>query len=76
MGKTWAEGFENEVLRKIFVPKREEVTGGRKNCVKEIFIVVLLLPRYEDGQVKEDEIGGAPGTYGKKKFVLHFGTEI
>jgi len=37
--------------------------------------MVVFLPRYEDGQVKEDEIGGARGTYGKKKFVQRFGAE-
>ena len=26
--ETWAEGFENRVLRRIFVPKTEEVTGN------------------------------------------------
>ena len=26
--------------------------------------MVVFLPRYEDGQVKEDEIGGARGTSG------------
>jgi hypothetical protein len=40
----------------------------------EIFMAVLL-PRYEDGQVNEDEIGGLRGTYGKKKFLQRFGAE-
>lgn len=34
--------------------------------------MVVLLPRQEDGQSKEDEIGGARGTYGKKKFRMGF----
>jgi hypothetical protein len=37
--------------------------------------MVVLLPRYEDGNIKEVEIGGARGTYGKKKFVQRFGSE-
>jgi hypothetical protein len=26
-GETWAEGFENRALRRVFGPKRDEVTG-------------------------------------------------
>ena len=37
--------------------------------------MAVLLPRCEDWQRKEDEIGDARGTYGKKKFVQRFGTE-
>jgi hypothetical protein len=37
--------------------------------------MVVLLPRYEDGQSKEDGIGGPRGTYEKKKFLQRFGTE-
>ena len=36
--------------------------------------MIVLLPRYENGQSKEDETGDARGTYGKK-FVWGFGTE-
>jgi hypothetical protein len=27
-GETWAAGFDNRVLRRIFGPKRDEVTRG------------------------------------------------
>jgi hypothetical protein len=30
-GRTWIGGVENRVLRRVFAPKRQEVTGG---CVK------------------------------------------
>jgi hypothetical protein len=29
--------FENRVLRKVFGPKRDEVTGGGENCVMRSF---------------------------------------
>jgi hypothetical protein len=28
--------FENRVLRRIFGPKRDEVTGGRRNCITNV----------------------------------------
>jgi hypothetical protein len=30
--------FENRVLRRIFGPKRDEVTGGWRNCIMRSFI--------------------------------------
>jgi hypothetical protein len=34
--------FENRVLRRIFVPKRDEMTGTGGNCIKRSFITLLL----------------------------------
>jgi hypothetical protein len=32
--------FENKVLRRIFGPKRDQVTGGwRKNCIMRSFVI-------------------------------------
>jgi hypothetical protein len=31
--------FENRVLRKIFVPKREEVTGARRDMLNDSFMI-------------------------------------
>jgi hypothetical protein len=31
--------FENRVLKRIFGPKRDEVTG--ENCIRKSFIIVL-----------------------------------
>jgi hypothetical protein len=45
--------FENRVLRRIFGPKRDEVTGGWR--------------KLHNDQVKEDEIGGACSTNGEKR---------
>jgi hypothetical protein len=36
--------FENRVLRRIFGPERQEVTG--KNCIMRGFIIVLIIMHY------------------------------
>jgi len=55
--------FKNRVLRRKFVPKREEVVGGwRRLRNKELQI-----------QVKEAESGGACSTHGSdEKFIQNF----
>jgi hypothetical protein len=35
--------FENRVLRRIFGPKRDEVTGVGENCIMSSFITCTLL---------------------------------
>jgi hypothetical protein len=35
--------FENRVLRRIFGPKRDEVTGVGENCIMRSFITCTLL---------------------------------
>jgi hypothetical protein len=54
--------FENRVLRRIFGPKREEVTGGWGRL-------------YNEGdQIKKGEMSGARGTHGRyEKCVQNFG---
>jgi hypothetical protein len=34
--------FENRVLRRIFVPKRDEVTGEWRNCITKASSFVLF----------------------------------
>jgi hypothetical protein len=34
--------FENRVLRRIFGPKREEVTRGGENCIMRSFVICTL----------------------------------
>jgi hypothetical protein len=34
--------FENKVLRRIFGPKRDEVTGGGENCIMRSFVICTL----------------------------------
>jgi hypothetical protein len=36
--------FENRVLRRIFGPKRDEVTGGWKSCIMRSCMVCTLRP--------------------------------
>jgi hypothetical protein len=36
--------FENRVFRRIFGPKRDEVTGGWKNCIMRSCMVCSLHP--------------------------------
>jgi hypothetical protein len=52
--------FENRVLRRIFGPKRDEVTGEwRRLHNKELY------GKYHSGnQIKKPEVGGACSTYG------------
>jgi hypothetical protein len=34
--------FENRVLRRIFEPKKDEVTGGWRNCITRSFVICTL----------------------------------
>jgi hypothetical protein len=34
--------FENKVLRRIFEPKRDEVTEGGENCIMKSFVICTL----------------------------------
>jgi hypothetical protein len=44
LGKNKAENinFDQRMLRSIFEPKRDEVTGGAKNCMMRSFIIYTL----------------------------------
>ena len=43
-GGTWAEGFENRVLRSVFGPKRDEVTGEWRKIHNEELSDLYSLP--------------------------------
>jgi hypothetical protein len=52
------------IQKRIFGPKREEVTGGwKKNCMKRSFIICFLTKYYTGYKMKKDEIGGKCSTY-------------
>jgi hypothetical protein len=55
--------FENRVLRRIFGPKRDEVTGEWRKLHNEE--LRDLYP--SSSRVKEDEMGGACSTNGGKE---------
>jgi hypothetical protein len=57
--------FENRALRRIFGPKREEVTGSwRKPHNEELHSLYSIPSKNLNDQVKEDEVGRACSTNG------------
>jgi hypothetical protein len=60
--------FENRVLRRIFGPKRDEVTGNGENYIMRAEWSVLLT-QYRAGDKIENEMGGACSTYGEGRVV-------
>jgi hypothetical protein len=65
--------FENRVLRGIFGPKRDEVTGEWKKLhsgeLHNLYSTSDIIR-----QIKENEVGGAYGTHGRgEKGVQGFG---
>jgi hypothetical protein len=58
--------LENRVLRKIFRPKRNEVTGEWRRLHNEgLYDLYLLLTKYYSGdQIEKNEMSGACGMYG------------
>jgi hypothetical protein len=58
--------FENRVLRRIFEPKRDEVTGEWRTLHSEDLHNLYSFPRYYwADQIKFNEVGGACGTHGR-----------
>jgi len=61
----WLRVFENRVLRKIFRPRRDEVTGEWRKLHNEELKRSLLLTQYCAGdKIDKIEIGSACSTYG------------
>ena len=54
--------FENRVLRKVFGPKRDEVTGKWRKLHNEKS--VLLTQYCAGGKIETNEMGRACGAYG------------
>jgi hypothetical protein len=55
--------FEHRVLRRIFGPKRDEVTDGG-SCTMRSFIFCTPPQILLADQIKENEVGGTCGTHG------------
>jgi hypothetical protein len=58
--------FENRVLRGIFGPKRDDIIGGRKNCLISFITCVLFSKCNYNDKIKEDEKDRGCSTHGGK----------
>jgi hypothetical protein len=56
--------FQIRVLRRLFGPKRGEVTGGGENYIMWSLMSALLTKYYLGDQSKKNELGGACSTHG------------
>ena len=57
--------FENMVLRRIFGPRRDEVTGEWRRFHNEELIDLYSSPKYCAGdKIEKNEMGWACGAYG------------
>jgi hypothetical protein len=57
--------FENKMPRRIFGPKRDEVTGEWRKIHKDNYYALILTKYYSGDQIKKDETGRARSTYGE-----------
>ena len=56
--------FENRVLKRIFGPKRDEVTGEWRRLHNQELYALYFSPDYSGDQVKKTEMGRIYSTYG------------
>jgi hypothetical protein len=77
MGEHWLRVFKNMVMRKIFGPKRNEVTGERKKLyTEELYDMYSTQKCYLGNLIKRKQMGGACGTYEEKmRRIQRFGGE-
>ena len=59
--------FENKVLRRIFGPKRDQVTGVEKTTGQGALCSVLLTGYHSGDQVKKTEMGRSCITNGREE---------
>jgi hypothetical protein len=59
--------FENKVLRRIFGPKRDEVTGKWRRLLTRSFMLCTPHQYHSGDQVKKTEMGRTCGTYGREE---------
>jgi hypothetical protein len=57
--------FENRVLRRIFRPKRDEVTGECRKLLSEELHILYSSPNIIRQIKSRRQVGGACGTYGR-----------
>jgi len=56
--------FENRTTRRIYGPKRDEVTGKWRRLGKEELNEINSSADYSGDRIKKNEMGGACNTYG------------
>jgi hypothetical protein len=62
--------FENRVLRRIFGPKRDEVTGERRKLHSGELHNLYSVPFHHYAcEIKENEVGRTCGTHGRERKV-------
>jgi hypothetical protein len=62
--------YENRVIRRIFGPKRDEITGEWRKLYNE----ELIIKYYGGDQIEKNEMGGACNTYwGQERCLQGFG---
>ena len=68
--------FENRVLRRIFGPKRDEVTGEWRKLHNEEIKSVLLTQYFSGDKIEKNKMGGACSAYGgEEKRIQDLGGE-
>jgi hypothetical protein len=68
--------FENRMLRKMSCRTRDEVTGDWRRLHNKELYALYSTKYYSGNQIKNIEMGGACGTYGKpKRCIQGFGGE-
>jgi len=56
--------FENRVLRKLFGPRKDEVTGECRKLHNEELSDLYSSANYSDDQIEKNDMGGSSSTYG------------
>jgi len=68
--------FENRVLRTVFGPKRDEVTGSGENYIMRSLRSVLPTQYCVGNKIQKNQMGGAFSAYGRgERCVQGFGGE-
>jgi hypothetical protein len=72
----WLRVFENEVLRRIFVMKRDKVTGDWRKLITRNFMIYAPHQHCLAGEIKNSKMVRVCCTYGRKeRCIQDFGGE-
>ena len=59
--------LENMVLRRIFGPRRDEVTGNGENYIMRNLMIYTPHPILFGDQIEKNKMGGARSAYGREE---------